>query len=119
MGAAFGDHSLAQASGPDAVWEQTEARRGGARKGDLMVFVDDDHGPFVAVVLAHERGAYTAAAVLRGKARRIRVQPDRPAARRHAGHVVNSFLRARRKTDGASTRHLAGARLLGVRRYGR
>lgn len=79
------------------------------RAGDLIFFDGAGGAAEVAVVRAvRDDGAVSAVAVTRGAVRRIVVHPDDPHARRRAGRIVNTFLRARRADDEASAVYLAG-----------
>lgn len=114
----FGEHPLGDARDGAAVWGLTDAREGVAQGGDLLVLVDDGRGPAVAVVLGRRAdGALEAVAVTRGAARRVFVDARHPNRRRRGGQVINTFLRPRRQGDPPNTRYLAGARLIGARRY--
>ena len=86
------------------------------RPADLVFF----HGAGGAAELAVVRsvggdGVIDAIAVTRGAVRPIVVDPAHPHARRRAGRVVNTFLRARRKGDEDGAAYLAGQLLIDAR----
>ena len=115
--ALFPDHDLAQATGSEDLLDETRTRQGRARVGDLLVFIDGADAPSVGVITATlAGGVLEAAAVTRGKVRKIRVDRRRPDRRRANGRILNTFIRARHINDPAGLPYLAGQRLIDIRR---
>ncbi len=111
------DRAVGRAAGVDARADGRRIAPSEARAGDMLVFAEAPGVPRRAWVRARKaRGVIEALAVTRGAVRRIVVDPAHPDARRRGGHIVNTFLRARRPDDDPGARYLAGQLLIEVRR---
>ena len=84
--------------------------------GDIVFFHRAHSIPQHAVIVQKAKGSgFVGVTIVRGKIRKIVVDPSRPYTRRRHGKVSNSFLRIKRPTDKGNG-YLAGELIREVRR---
>lgn len=120
----FGPLALERAPAVDSTqdgeveaWiDAARVRKGRPRPGDLAVFRSVRGAPRIAVVTeVRTDGSVEALALTRGAWRPIQLDPEQAKVRRHAGRIVNTFIRARRPDDPRGARYLAGELFVGYR----